>query len=283
VEAAASTPASRGVSIREIRSGRIDDAPSGAFFSCHFGFFPGRSTTLTIQERSEYDTLMGMPEILSTITPAGQRYIDADPALQDLIERFWESPEPEMVLGGVFIGAERYSKVCRVGGLAIKVSSPTSSRDSDEQGRPLRAENLVNQFNYLTALRQHLQERDPSIVVPEQFFVLRSRHKAYLAGMTHMEDWLPYHTWMPERFGEVTSEARDFADSIRQRILNAVHDSPLRDGLTDLKLDRDQLHGGNILLPASHGPGPDTPLCIIDQPGRQPKTTNMGFDLQSQS
>lgn len=214
-----------------------------------------------------------MPETYRTITPAGQEHIDASPALQAVIERFWDSPEPEAVLGGLFIGSERFSKVCRIGGLAIKVSSPTSSQDTYDTGEPITPENLIDQFNYLTALREHLAKQDTSITVPEQFFVLRSRYNGYLAGMTHMADWLPYREWAPQWLpGSETAEhaaAAEFSDSIKQRIRAAVQGTPLWDGLNDLKLHKPQIHGGNILLPAEHKPAPDTPLCIIDQPGQK--------------
>lgn len=201
-------------------------------------------------------------------TPEGHELLQESEDLQQALDAFWDNESPEWAIGGRFIGTGKYSSVRLIGGAALKISSPTSSEYSNENGRAARAEHLTAQFNFLRALGTHLQSTDPTICVPRQLFVAHSKFDAYALGQEYMEGWIPVADWADKYYPPEEDAAWSLMSKhIKGRIEASVAGNKLRRGLNDLLLDKSGIHGDNILIPQDAEPAPDTPLCILDQPG----------------
>lgn len=197
----------------------------------------------------------------------GRGIVSASPALQSTIERFLASDQPELTVGGRFLGVGRYSTVREIDGIAIKISSPTSSRDTHESDLPRPPEDLLKQFTYMQALGGYLEAGDSDIIVPQQYFAIRSPYNGFLLGQQYMNGWEEIGEWADRIFQPDERTAFETAAvQIKSRIIRAVANTALRHGLNDLHLTKSGLHGGNILVPAGAGAATDMPLCIIDQP-----------------
>lgn len=207
-------------------------------------------------------------EPVCIFTPEGHELLQESEEIQEALDAFWDNESPEWAIGGRFIGAGKYSSVRLIGGAALKISSPTSSEYSNEKGRAARAEHLIAQFNFLQALNTHLQKTDPTICAPKQLFVAHSAHDAYVLGQEYMQGWIPIADWSDKNYPPEEDDAwLLMSKHIKGRIETAVAGSKLRHGLNDLLLDKSGIHGDNILIPENALPAPDTPLCILDQPG----------------
>lgn len=207
-------------------------------------------------------------EPIARFTPAGHDIIRTEPRIQALLTRFWDAPEPEVVVGGRFVGAGRYSTVSLVGGIAVKICSPTSSQDYFETGIRRAPEDLIAQFDFLGELHDHLNQHDGNITTPEQFFVMRSEHHGYLLGQEYMEGYQSFIDWANDTIPVEREDIyQETYTQIKQRIKDSVAGTELGHHMTDLRLDKDGMHGGNVLVPAGTMPGPDMPFCVIDQPG----------------
>lgn len=200
-------------------------------------------------------------------TEEGRGIVLASPALQVTIERFLAASRPELAVGGRFLGVGRYSTVREIDGIAVKVSSPTSSRDTHESGLPRPPENLLKQFTYMQALGDYLEGGGSDIIVPQQYFAIRSPYNGFLLGQQCMNGWEEIGEWADRIFQPDEKTAFEAAaEQIKSRIIRVMTHTALRHGLNDLHLTKSGLHGGNILVPAGVGAATDMPLCIIDQP-----------------
>lgn len=217
-------------------------------------------------------------EPIQHFSQEGQEVFEQSEILQEIVEIFEEMPSPERHIGGRFIGTGKYSFVRLIDDVVIKVSSPTTSEHSHKSGRPIKPENLVSQFNFLGALGNYLEKADDTIIVPRQYFVLRSVHNAYLLGQQYMNDWEPYGDWSDRAFPHPAKDHEFDAMNlqIKERITDAVGNNRLRHGLNDLRLEHEGLHLSNILVPIGAKAESPPPLCIIDQPGlsKKQKTHN---------
>jgi hypothetical protein len=215
-------------------------------------------------------------EPICHFTPEGQTFLQESEDLQQALDAFWDSESPEWAIGGRFIGTGKFSSVRLIGGVALKISSPTSSQYSYENGKATRAERLTAQFSFLRALGTHLQKTDPTIYVPQQFFAAHSKHDAYLLGQEYMEGWMPIADWADKNYPPEEDAAwSSMSKHIKGRIEAAVAGTKLRRGLNDLRLEKPGIHGDNILIPQDAEPTGDMPLCILDQPGLAAKHKNV--------
>lgn len=156
-----------------------------------------------------------------------------------------------------------------IGGVVMKVSTPTSSRDTYESGKPVPPENLVKQFTFLNELREYLDQRpDSNITAPKQFFVAHSSDDSFLLGQQWMEGWQTFGEWADANYSQAEeAECAAMVASVKARIIAAVTDKALLEGLNDLHLERDgKINGGNLLVPTGASRDDGLPLCIIDQP-----------------
>lgn len=213
------------------------------------------------------------------ITPAGEELLAESLLLQEVVTRFLKFESPETRIGGRIIGEGRFSTVRVFDGAAVKVSSLTSSVDSNILERPIWAEDLIKQFRYQKVLGMYLKKQNANITVPEQYFAVKSRYGAYLLCQQYMEGWQPLGEWAEETF-DLSSHTKDeqkrleqpVADLVKERIARAVGNKVLRQGLNDLRLHKKNYHSGNLLVPKGSPFEDNMPLCIIDQPGIDEET-----------
>lgn len=210
-------------------------------------------------------------EPISHFSEKGHELYEQSELLQEVVSRFLNSQAPELVIGGLILGEGKYSSVRKIDNVAVKVSSPTTfspdSSDSVTQ-RYAPPENLITQFDFLRRLGDYLKTQDAGIITPDQYFAVRSTHHAYLLCQQYMEGWKTISDWAVTVFApDDEQEVMNLNETIRQRITSVVGKTTLRFGLADLFKEEKVINGGNLLVPAEAPPGPDLPLCIIDQPG----------------
>lgn len=197
------------------------------------------------------------------ITEEGESILTQSPTLRERIQIFLEAAMPENMIGGKFVGTGNYSTVREIDDVAVKVSSPTSSRKWRETGESVPPENLIIQFVYLQRLRAFLIDQSANIFVPQQYFALYSPYYSYLLCQEYMRGWIDLN----KVFGP--DENDKFAAAtfhIIKRVEDVMSGSLLRYGLHDLYNDAYSINGGNILVPEGVEPYPGMPFCIIDQP-----------------
>ncbi len=206
------------------------------------------------------------------ITPAGREILRGSSVLQDRVRGFIEAKEPHKVRSRQlnYVGNGRFSYVFEADGIALKVSSPTTSRDAFEQKNQLYAEDLTKQFVCLNGLYRHLQGQTTSVITPEQYFAVRAPEHTFILAQQYMEGWQPWDDWVDATFGYDTEaaaepELQQLEADIKNRLRRAIGGFAMRDCVNDLVHD-DKLHWGNILLPTGHAPTQDVPVCVIDQP-----------------
>ena len=214
-----------------------------------------------------------MSEVLSSIT--GRKLLESSQQLQAVVHEFQTSATPERTINGRYIGGGRYSHIWEVEGVVVKLSSPTANRDSIQSGKPTKPEDLLEQFDFLGRLGEHLAQQPDEIIVPRQYFALCSQFGAYLLCQQYMAGWVSAQDWIGKRYGydltdDQKQEIKTLVVTTKQRIVKAIGTSPLMSGLNDLKLDKPGgLHGGNVLFPSDAPSSLELPVCIIDQPGVQ--------------
>jgi hypothetical protein len=208
-------------------------------------------------------------------TQSGVELLSENKDLAERIKQFCSHdirPE-DCFRGAKFIAKGTIAQVWNIGGVAVKISTPTTSVHSWEAGHPARPKNLINQFDFTRALDVHLsKDKESGVIVPEPFFALRSQYGSYLYAQKNMVGWHYLGRAFYEHKIAAIDHERDttyteLSSVIKNRINAAMLGSPLRLGLDDLGLNQGEtLHNGNILVPISNAPLETSPLCIIDQP-----------------
>lgn len=208
-------------------------------------------------------------------TERGAQLLSENKALQEAMARFVAAEEPhkERVPDIRLLGAGRYGFTFRVAGIALKIATPTSSKDAYEEGRPHPPEDLSLQFMVLAALREHLHGNSEGVLVPEQLFVAHTSADAYLLGQQLMEGWETIASVTDRTFPDTTNPAsqeavKELIIKLRARLERALEGFGLLAQIDDLRLQKPHgLHGANLLVPSGAELNEDVPLCIIDQPG----------------
>lgn len=205
------------------------------------------------------------------ITPEGANILQGNTELYDALGDFWESEYPEVALAshGKMIEAGGLCHVREIGSIAVKISSATSSNASELFGIAFEPEDVDAQFHFLGELRNHLLQRDETIITPRQYFLARSHYGMYLHGQEYMRDWLTLRRWSETVFeiDEQETDLLDFCSILKSRIQEAVEGTSLDAPLNDLFYDYSRINFDNILVPCNAKPNPDIRICIIDQPG----------------
>ncbi len=211
------------------------------------------------------------------ISPEGERLLRDEEELSRAIAQFAFSGEGHKtrVPGTFLLGAGRYSFTFRFRDIvALKISTPYTSQDSFNAGKPLQAEDLAMQFDVLSALGEHLDGNAEDVSTPEQYFALETPEQLRMLGAEYMAGWTAIENRTRIEYGnvdDITDSDRTRLDSLislyRDRIIRSIGGFGLAHHLNDLALNKDDgVHGGNILVPDDQPFDPFLPLCIIDQP-----------------
>lgn len=210
------------------------------------------------------------------ITPRGEKLLDETP-LRTAMEQFVGAPESHKarVPGIRLLGAGKYSFTFAVEGVALKISSTTTSQESHDKRMPIPGENLEKQFEVLAELEEHLRDTDEGITTPNQFFVSHTPNKTYLLAQELKEGWVPLEQRTSEEYGHVdflspaaAKEIKAWTLDMRSRLERSLAGFALRSSINDLGLHHATgLHGGNILVAGDADLRNDPELAIIDQPG----------------
>lgn len=208
----------------------------------------------------------------SAASAEGMALLSTNDALGKTALSFCEYPEfaHMLVEGDNYINSGRFSDVCEVGGIALKLSTPMTGNLSRNTEQPTFVEDLIDQYGFMTDLHKWLRERpDSDISVPEQYFAIQ-KGDSYLLAMQHMKGMEPLHLWVRRRWtDELDKISASFA--IGSRIINVLKGSNLWYGMTDtssIGAAEDisiQLDSTNILVSAKDGDPETARIGIIDQ------------------
>lgn len=228
-------------------------------------------------------------------TPAGELLLeDRDTDLVTVVDAFYDASDqaPESALfeavyahEGYYVGAGRFSHVMRLGDYAIKVSTLTSAASEDRPDVEPFAEDAVWQMHFLHELRGHLASQPGiGITTPEQYFAVQGAHGGRLVVQQFMDGWETIGKWADRalRFKDDDAYNRGIdtlSAQVKDRVERAVAGTALRAELNDLRLDDDEIHPNNFLVPkGSVFDASTVPLCIIDQPKRYRKLSGELLD-----
>ncbi len=210
-------------------------------------------------------TLSKIPGAELVATEQGTQWLEEHPSFFDLAKQFSETRDrPERYFEKTtFIGMGENSEVRCIGGIAVKVATPTTGRASYNHGCGIKPENLVGQFRLLIALDECLTDHT-DITIPEQYFALHTR-AGDLRAEQYMIGWVSLYALARDR-DYPSDQAQEINEAVKRRVVSALGRSVFKPGL-DLGLGNNEyLHSRNILTP-EHIDNPETgPLCIIDQP-----------------
>lgn len=208
-------------------------------------------------------------------TPEGLELLESSEQLQSLVTRFGDAehyahnalynPDRSMSLG---TGAN--AEVWRVDGVAVKASTPMSGKEAKRIKEPVKPEDLIGQFDFMRALGIDLKQRGhDDVIVPEQYFALRSQGSDYLLAQQYMEGWQSVGTWAADRgYGIGGRNPEVIFNPLRNRLRAALGSSALKRGVNDMGIwGSSPFHGGNLLMQRDSD-SLEGPLCIIDQPSR---------------
>ena len=204
-----------------------------------------------------------------TATPAGHQLLEASPELQEVANRFLESNDPEDAFRehGTHLGMGSNSELRVVGGAVVKISTLTTGRQAHRTHSEIEPEDLIGQFDFMRALGAELEQMPQAdVVVPEQFFAIKSNRDDYLLVQQNMVGWQPIGSWSSDRGYGPRRSPNGIYEPVKQRLRDTLGSSALKHGVNDLGIwSKRPLHGGNLLVPKD-ADNLDGPLCIIDQP-----------------
>lgn len=207
-----------------------------------------------------------------TGTRAGIDLLEGDAELQRVVADFTTHESASVAYGHEVLGQGKLSIVTGIGDVAVKIATRQTNKFSSSPFR--KADNLIGQITYMTALREHLLQptsAEADLHVPEQFFALRTHDGNYLSVQQRMHAVEPLHDWDKRQGPALLPERAQVFGTILERIVDAVpeDENQLSIGLGDIKAPKpDYVHGGNILIPVESTQPQEGPLCIIDQPGQ---------------
>jgi hypothetical protein len=151
------------------------------------------------------------------------------------------------------------SSVFSVDGVALKMSTPYSGRQSYEQSKPVRHENLFNQFTFAITLADKLKDQS-DIMTPKQYFALHSP-----VGNLRVEELIPPN-WTT--FGKLATDGgftNERTNEMNQVVKNRIIKVAGR--LMTASMDFDQTRRNHNVLVEETAIAPENaPLYIIDQP-----------------
>lgn len=209
------------------------------------------------------------------MTEQGEKLL-SEPRLRTAIEQFIAAPESHKarVPGIRLLGAGKYSFTFAVEGIALKISSTTTSQKAHDTQAPVPGENLERQFEVLARLEQHLRTTSEGVATPDQFFVSYTPNQTYLLGQELKDGWVPLEQRTSEEYGHADflsaaaeKEIRAWTADMRSRLTRALTGFELRPLVNDLGLHHSTgLHGGNVLVAGDADLRKDPELVIIDQP-----------------
>lgn len=215
-------------------------------------------------------------------TQRGRELLRTRQPLRHALGLFVAAPEAHKVPvpGAYVLGAGRYGYTLAVDGIAVKITTPTSSQESFDRGVPLPPEDLTRQFEVMGELHNYLDGEPEGVTAPEQFFVAHTPKDAYILGQQLMHGWVTVeeqtdivHGWTDPEDEAATLEIRRWTAALRARLQRALGGFAYLHMLDDLAFHKSSgVHAGNLLVPRQESLNPDTPLCIIDQPGHELRT-----------
>jgi hypothetical protein len=219
-----------------------------------------------------------LEQYLVGMTPEGGQKLAGNNALREAVELYVAEDEPEKFApaGSRMLGIGKHSFTFLVEGVALKVSSPTSSQKAFDTGQPVDPEDLSEQFTVLAALSVHLRQTSYGVFTPEQYFVVRTPVGAYLLAQEYLEGWTSLEKRASHLYGDRDltdadlDEAEEVVAGLRVRVTRALEGFPMRGSINDLGLHHPRgLHGGNLMVPIDEPLRATTKLAIIDQPTRK--------------
>lgn len=237
---------------------------------------------------------------ITNSTPDGLAQLDANERLQAALDVLVRSPRAEEVAlpDTRLLGSGKFARTLLIGGVAVKISTPTSSKRAIETRRPHPPEDLGRQFTVLDALWSYFKQRRDGFCAPRQYFVSRTPDNTFILAQQFMAGW----TSLSERAFEVYGYEHAMGDAKREhqqafdthllrRVVNELRGFELRSEINDLVQKKTTpaadgtplpaFHGGNILVPAAAALDEQTPICIIDQPGYLADSGSNRVDLSA--
>ncbi len=155
------------------------------------------------------------------------------------------------------VGEGGNSAVRSVQGVALKASTSSTGKHTYKYGNGSdnTPEDLVGHHSFMHELGIALA--GSGVVVPRQYFALRTRYGNYLQAEQHMDGWAALVQWAREHPQPAAKDAALFA-AAKHQVLTTAGGS--------FRLGLAQLHAGNMLVPAEVASPLEGPICVIDQP-----------------
>ncbi len=208
-----------------------------------------------------------------TASPNGVRILGESAVLQGVVAQYCAAesrPEDVLRSGNQYVGCGNHSEVWQINGIAVKASSHSTGREVRKLGNGNNGtpEDLTDQFEFMSVLGHYANQRSKGrLIVPEQYFALRTPKGDYLSAQEYMAGWVSLPIWAASQEYDRPQE-RALYRAIQGRILENVGGAGLRLGLFDLGLASwRRLHAENVLVRAdATSVETDAQLCIIDQP-----------------
>jgi hypothetical protein len=211
-------------------------------------------------------------------SPKGLVLLDGSVPIQEAVANYCTATsEPERFLKvGTHIGMGGKSELWSIDGVVLKASSGTTGKHAWQAGRfrdTGSSEDLMSQFEFMTALGDHFNGiPDSEIVVPEYFFALKTHIRAQLSGQQEMTGWMSCSQWGLSR-DIPNAKWNGIAQQMKDRMMEIIGRSGLslglRLGLADMGLSNfGGLHTNNVMVPKETDDPLTSKLCIIDQPSR---------------
>ena len=151
------------------------------------------------------------------------------------------------------------SSVFRMSGVALKMSTPYSGRQSYNESRTVRQENLFNQFIFSINLADKLKDQS-DIMTPKQYFALHSPVGNLRVEELVPPDWITLGRLAFDR-GFTNERTEVMNQVVRARIIKVAG------RLMTASMDFGQtLRNHNVLVQETALAPENAPLYIVDQP-----------------
>lgn len=224
----------------------------------------------------------------SVASPGGIDIFESNIGLQEFVARFCAAPEDAVhfVTERNFLGQGRYSDLCIVGGVAVKLSTPNTGREAHTRRVKTLTEDLFAQHDFMSEIDFWLRGRpENGVIVPQQYFAIR-KGKGYLQAMQLMSGFEHFKKWLGRR-GENLENWHDTHAVVHRRIVAAFVGSNLLESMSDIyepERERDhpnELHTKNIMMQVGDLDPETATICIIDQETNYPTVRGLAAILPS--